>query len=67
MTADLNVGGADKSSTKKKQDMINMVHIKQTERDQYFKALPGGHFYPVVRFHIILKQTTTVECLGVVN
>ena len=24
-----------------------MVHIKQTERDQYFKALPGGHFYPV--------------------
>ena len=50
VTADLNVGGADKSSTKKKdkkQDMINMVHIKQTERDQYFKALPGGHFYPV--------------------
>ena len=37
----------------KKQDMINMVHIKQTERDQYFKALPGGHFYPVdeIPFH----------------
>ena len=54
VTASLNVGGADKSSTKKKkQDMINMVHIKQTERDQYFKALPGGHFYPVdeIPFH----------------
>ena len=56
VTADINVGGADKSSTRKKdkkQDMINMVHIKQTERDQYFKALPGGHFYPVdeIPFH----------------
>ena len=55
--ADIDVGGADKSSTQKKddkkQDMINMVHIKQTERDQYFKALPGGHFYPVdkIPFH----------------
>ena len=51
VTAGIDTGGADKSSTRKKddkkQDMINMVHIKQTERDQYFKALPGGHFYPV--------------------
>ena len=67
MTADLNVGGADKSSTKKKQDMINMVHIKQTERDQYFKALLVVISILLMRFHIILKQTTTVECLGVVN
>jgi hypothetical protein len=54
VTSSLDTGGADKSSTrKKKQDMINMVHIQQTERDQYFKALPGGHFYPVdeIPFH----------------
>ena len=57
VTSSIDVGGADKSSTRKKddkkQDMINMVHIKQTERDQYFKALPGGHFYPVdeIPFH----------------
>ena len=56
VTSSLDTGGADKSSTRKKnkkQDMINMVHIQQTERDQYFKALPGGHFYPVdeIPFH----------------
>ena len=52
VTASIETAGADKSSTKK-QDMINMVHIQQTERDQYFKALPGGHFYPVdeIPFH----------------
>ncbi len=33
--------------------MVNMVHIQRQERDQYFKALPGGHFYPVdeIPFH----------------
>ena len=54
VTSSIETAGADKSSTKKKkQDMINMVHIQQTERDQYFKALPGGHFYPVdeIPFH----------------
>ncbi len=37
----------------KKNNMVNMVHIQQTERDQFFKALPGGHFYPVaeIPFH----------------
>lgn len=52
VTSSIDTGGADKSSTKK-QDMINMVHIQQQERDQYFKALPGGHFYPVdeIPFH----------------
>lgn len=51
VTSSINTGGADKSSTRKK--MINMVHIQQQERDQYFKALPGGHFYPVdeIPFH----------------
>ena len=56
VTSSIDTGGADKSSTRKKnkkQHMINMVHIQQTERDQYFKALPGGHFYPVdeIPFH----------------
>ena len=57
VTASLDTGGADKSSTKKKNknnnNSYNMVHIQQTERDQYFKALPGGHFYPVdeIPFH----------------
>ena len=37
----------------KNNDLSRLVHIKQTERDQYFKALPGGHFYPVdeIPFH----------------
>tara|TARA_A200000159_G_scaffold145999_1_gene152008 strand:- start:5563 stop:8286 length:2724 start_codon:yes stop_codon:yes gene_type:complete len=64
VTSSLNTGGADKSSTRNldpdfgdtnntasKYD--NIIHIQQTERDQYFKALPGGHFYPVdeIPFH----------------
>ena len=50
VTSSIDTAGADKSSTRK---MINMVHIQQQERDQYFKALPGGHFYPVdeIPFH----------------
>jgi hypothetical protein len=52
VTSSLDTGGADKSSTRKK-NMVNMVHIQRQERDQYFKALPGGHFYPVdeIPFH----------------
>lgn len=64
VTSSINTGGADKSSTRNldpdfgdtnntasKYD--NIIHIQQTERDQYFKALPGGHFYPVdeIPFH----------------
>lgn len=50
VTSSIETAGADKSSTRQ---MINMVHIQQQERDQYFKALPGGHFYPVdeIPFH----------------
>jgi hypothetical protein len=57
VTSRLDTGGADKSSTRRKKNnnnnSYNMVHIQQTERDQYFKALPGGHFYPVdeIPFH----------------
>ena len=52
VTSSIDTAGADKSSTRKN-NMINMVHIQQQERDQYFKALPGGHFYPVdeIPFH----------------
>ena len=52
VTSSIDTAGADKSSTRKN-SMINMVHIQQQERDQYFKALPGSHFYPVdeIPFH----------------
>ena len=63
VTSNIDTGGSDKSSTRSSGSgsssssssggSYSMVHIQQTERDQYFKALPGGHFYPVddIPFH----------------